>query len=227
MRCLSFKDVKPSNILIDSKTGEIKLCDFGISGNLINSNAFSRNNAGCAGYMAPERIDPVDPQNPVYDIRADVWSLGITLVELATGEYPYKNCQNEFEVMSTILSLDSPRLSGEHFSPEFTAFVNRCLIKDVRQRPKYAALLADPFVAIYRDRHVDMRGWFERVVASQANDTSSNPPQLKTVTPPPPSQPPPPPPSLDSLHINSDDDGHRSSRSLTPTLNTTAAATTL
>ena len=57
----------------------IKLCDFGISGVLIESMAKSRN-AGCAAYMSPERIEPADPKRPDYDIRADIWSLGITLV---------------------------------------------------------------------------------------------------------------------------------------------------
>ena len=74
----SILDVKPSNILID-EYGAIKLCDFGISGVLIESMAKSRN-AGCAAYMSPERIEPLDPTRPDYDIRADIWSLGITLV---------------------------------------------------------------------------------------------------------------------------------------------------
>lgn len=73
-----FADVKPSNILL-SRNGSIKLCDFGISGRLDNSKAKTRN-AGCVAYLSPERIEPVDPDFPVYDVRADVWSLGITLV---------------------------------------------------------------------------------------------------------------------------------------------------
>lgn len=170
------EDVKPSNILIDARTGEIKLCDFGISGNLVNSNAFSRTNTGCAGYMAPERIEPLDPLNPSYDIRADVWSLGVTLVELATGEYPYRHCRNEFEVMSTIMRHEAPQLSAddERFSAEFKLFVNRCLTKNVLDRPKYSALIDDPFVVAYKDRSVDVKGWYALSVAASSSSSSAS-----------------------------------------------------
>lgn len=156
--------MKPSNILID-ENGEIKLCDFGISGNLINSNAHTRSNTGCAGYMAPERIE-IDQSNPVYDIRADVWSLGISLVELATGEYPYKGCRNEFEVMSKIIESPAPRLEGDQFTDEFKSFIEKCLIRDVRQRPKYNALLQHPFVLKYKSgEQVDVQTWFRSILA--------------------------------------------------------------
>ncbi|XP_042714871.2 dual specificity mitogen-activated protein kinase kinase 7 isoform X2 [Chrysemys picta bellii] len=116
------RDVKPSNILLDER-GQIKLCDFGISGRLVDSKAKTRS-AGCAAYMAPERIDPPDPTKPDYDIRADVWSLGISLVELATGQFPYKNCKTDFEVLTKVLQEDPPLLPNNmSFSVDFQSFV--------------------------------------------------------------------------------------------------------
>uniref|UniRef100_A0A8C8JTP1 Dual specificity mitogen-activated protein kinase kinase 2 n=1 Tax=Oncorhynchus tshawytscha TaxID=74940 RepID=A0A8C8JTP1_ONCTS len=74
------RDVKPSNILVNSR-GEIKLCDFGVSGQLIDSMANSF--VGTRSYMSPERL-----QGTHYSVQSDVWSMGLSLVELSIGRYP-------------------------------------------------------------------------------------------------------------------------------------------
>ena len=62
---------------------------------------------------------------PDYDIRADVWSLGITLVELATGVFPYPDCKSDFEVLSRVIQDDPPTLPNSNFSVDFHNFVKR------------------------------------------------------------------------------------------------------
>ncbi|WAR00268.1 MP2K1-like protein [Mya arenaria] len=74
------RDVKPSNILINSR-GEIKICDFGVSGQLIDSLANSF--VGTRSYMSPERL-----QGTNYSVQSDIWSVGLSLVEMAIGRYP-------------------------------------------------------------------------------------------------------------------------------------------
>ncbi|XP_069783655.1 dual specificity mitogen-activated protein kinase kinase 7 isoform X2 [Narcine bancroftii] len=167
------RDVKPSNILLDER-GQIKLCDFGISGRLVDSKAKTRS-AGCAAYMAPERIDPPDPTKPDYDIRADVWSLGISLVELATGQFPYKNCKTDFEVLTKVLQEDPPLLpQSMGFSMDFQSFVKDCLTKDHRKRPKYNKLLEHNFIKRYETLEVDVASWFKEVMAKTESPRSSN-----------------------------------------------------
>ncbi|XP_005661317.1 dual specificity mitogen-activated protein kinase kinase 7 isoform X2 [Sus scrofa] len=166
------RDVKPSNILLDER-GQIKLCDFGISGRLVDSKAKTRS-AGCAAYMAPERIDPPDPTKPDYDIRADVWSLGISLVELATGQFPYKNCKTDFEVLTKVLQEEPPLLPGHMgFSGDFQSFVKDCLTKDHRKRPKYNKLLEHSFIRRYEALEVDVASWFKDVMAKTESPRTS------------------------------------------------------
>uniref|UniRef100_A0A3B3INY4 mitogen-activated protein kinase kinase n=1 Tax=Oryzias latipes TaxID=8090 RepID=A0A3B3INY4_ORYLA len=135
------RDIKPSNILMDRR-GNIKLCDFGISGQLVDSIAKTRD-AGCRPYMAPERIDP-SASRQGYDVRSDVWSLGITLYELATGRFPYPKWNSVFDQLTQVVKGEPPQLSNSEerqFSPKFINFVNLCLTKDESKRPKYRELL--------------------------------------------------------------------------------------
>ncbi|TFK23043.1 STE/STE7/MEK1 protein kinase [Coprinopsis marcescibilis] len=83
------RDIKPSNILCNSR-GEIKICDFGVSGELINSIADTF--VGTSTYMSPERI-----QGAQYTVKSDVWSLGISLIELALGRFPFSQSESDSE----------------------------------------------------------------------------------------------------------------------------------
>lgn len=86
------RDVKPTNVLVNSK-GQIKICDFGVSGNLVSS--IAKTNIGCQSYMAPERISGGGmqqsgaPSAGTYSVQSDVWSLGLSVIECAMGRYPY------------------------------------------------------------------------------------------------------------------------------------------
>lgn len=89
--------------------------------------------------IQPERINVEG--GFVYDVRADVWSLGITLVQLAKGNFPYVS-STPFELMVKIRDENPPNLTPDDgFSPEFCEFVGACLRKDMSKRPKYKDLL--------------------------------------------------------------------------------------
>ncbi|TRY95753.1 hypothetical protein DNTS_022146 [Danionella cerebrum] len=165
--------IKPSNILLDRK-GNIKLCDFGISGQLVDSIAKTRD-AGCRPYMAPERIDP-SASRQGYDVRSDVWSLGITLYELATGRFPYPKWNSVFDQLTQVVKGDPPQLSSSEerqFSPKFINFVNLCLTKDESKRPKYKELLKHPFIQMYEERSVDVATYVCRILDQMPASPSS------------------------------------------------------
>ncbi|KAI0725645.1 Pkinase-domain-containing protein [Fomitopsis betulina] len=84
------RDIKPSNILCNSQ-GQIKICDFGVSGELINSIADTF--VGTSTYMSPERI-----QGAQYTVKSDVWSMGISLIELALGRFPFSDSDDDSDL---------------------------------------------------------------------------------------------------------------------------------
>ena len=72
----------------------------------------------------PERIDPKgDLSN--YDIRSDVWSFGISMIEISTGEYPYRMWRTPFEQLRQVVQEDPPKLPANQFTPEYEDFINR------------------------------------------------------------------------------------------------------
>ncbi|KAF3933618.1 PAK-2p27 [Dactylella cylindrospora] len=146
------RDVKPTNILVNTK-GDVKLCDFGVSGNLVAS--IAKTNIGCQSYMAPERIasggmaQSGGNKDGTYSVQSDIWSLGLSILECAMGRYPYppETYNNIFSQLSAIVDGPPPDLPEEGFSPQARDFVKRTLHKTPKMRPTYAALLQHPWLA--------------------------------------------------------------------------------
>lgn len=139
------RDLKPSNLLI-SRAGIAQLADFGagriLTSTLDNAMTFS----GTVTYMAPERISADS-----YSYPSDIWSLGLSLYECATGKYPYDSAETGevrefFALWSSIVKSESPKLPSK-FSIEFRNFVQQCLRKEPEDRPKAHVLLDHPYVA--------------------------------------------------------------------------------
>ena len=161
------RDVKSANILINVQRCQIKLTDFGASRQLSDTLRKCNTLIGSPYWMAPEVLLRDD-----YDGKADIWSLGITLIELATGRPPHAHVP-PLQVMQKIVEWPAPTLpaaapNGRDFSAHFASFVSLCLQKDPKQRASVPQLLRHEWVrkakaatklkAIFADRFVGVAG---------------------------------------------------------------------
>ncbi|EGV61431.1 putative protein serine/threonine kinase [Yamadazyma tenuis] len=144
------RDIKSANILLSSD-GKIKLADFGVSGEITMTHLKRETFVGTPFWMAPEVIAARDMG---HDQKADIWSTGITTIELITGEAPLSG-QDPRKIIFDIPRRKPPVLTGINFSENIKNFVKYCLVKDPKNRPSANTLLHHRFITGVR-RHVNI-----------------------------------------------------------------------
>ncbi|XP_064188705.1 traf2 and NCK-interacting protein kinase-like isoform X10 [Anguilla rostrata] len=138
------RDIKGQNVLL-TENAEVKLVDFGVSAQLDRTVGRRNTFIGTPYWMAPEVIACDENPDATYDFKSDLWSLGITAIEMAEGAPPLCD-MHPMRALFLIPRNPAPRLKSKKWSKKFQSFIDSCLVKSHGQRPSTEQLLKHPFI---------------------------------------------------------------------------------
>ncbi|XP_077395186.1 TRAF2 and NCK interacting kinase a isoform X17 [Festucalex cinctus] len=138
------RDIKGQNVLL-TENAEVKLVDFGVSAQLDRTVGRRNTFIGTPYWMAPEVIACDENPDATYDFKSDLWSLGITAIEMAEGAPPLCD-MHPMRALFLIPRNPAPRLKSKKWSKKFQLFIESCLVKSHGQRPSTEQLLKHPFI---------------------------------------------------------------------------------
>ncbi|XP_067334693.1 TRAF2 and NCK interacting kinase a isoform X10 [Channa argus] len=138
------RDIKGQNVLL-TENAEVKLVDFGVSAQLDRTVGRRNTFIGTPYWMAPEVIACDENPDATYDFKSDLWSLGITAIEMAEGAPPLCD-MHPMRALFLIPRNPAPRLKSKKWSKKFQSFIESCLVKSHSQRPSTEQLIKHPFI---------------------------------------------------------------------------------
>ncbi|XP_048112422.1 TRAF2 and NCK interacting kinase a isoform X2 [Alosa alosa] len=147
------RDIKGQNVLL-TENAEVKLVDFGVSAQLDRTVGRRNTFIGTPYWMAPEVIACDENPDATYDFKSDLWSLGITAIEMAEGAPPLCD-MHPMRALFLIPRNPAPRLKSKKWSKKFHQFIESCLLKNHNQRPSTEQLLTHAFIReLPNERHI-------------------------------------------------------------------------
>ncbi|XP_070539407.1 mitogen-activated protein kinase kinase kinase kinase 4-like isoform X2 [Ptychodera flava] len=168
------RDIKGQNVLL-TENAEVKLVDFGVSAQLDKTIGRRNTFIGTPYWMAPEVIACDEDPAATYDYRSDIWSLGISALEMAEGAPPLCD-MHPMRALFLIPRNPPPRLKSKKWNKKFHNFIEQCLVKDYTKRPNTEGLLKHPYIRdqpTERQVRIQLKDHIDRTRKKRVDDSAN------------------------------------------------------